>query len=298
MKHLQALMILFVFCSTALAENLIKNGNFEQNYKNKSAKYWAQLGSKGIGHKGVDDVNSKDGKYSYKLSNCPSRKYLAITQSIKGFNKVSDIKKSLKISVWIKTDSITKKPYEGAGEFCFWTHNKGHRNSGSIAIASVRGTTGWTQYTKTITLKDLRRLIGRKQGDKKPFTWTLRANLFNQPGSMWIDKVECEWVEEKPLICKLDAPEYTIDRKNAFLNITVKDFINNKIKLVITGKSNNKLFQKQIVLNKLNTKVEIDISKLKAGTFTLTASLIDKTGKIIIAEKINFKKISGPSFDF
>jgi Domain of unknown function (DUF4838)/Concanavalin A-like lectin/glucanases superfamily/Glycosyl hydrolase family 67 N-terminus len=206
MRHLWIIVLLMGCIFTSSAKNLIKNGNFESG-----KKYWGILGQQGSQFSAIDNKIKYKGKNSYRLGGLPNKKYAAIMQPIKGMNTLDQIKQPLKISVWMKTKDIIYGPGKGKAEFTFWTSKAGGGNGKIINIASVAGTSDWKKYSITITPEMIQKWQEGRKGDDHLVRWSLRANLWSQDGTMWIDNVRCDVSKSLP-VDKNSANSYKYDK--------------------------------------------------------------------------------------
>jgi len=291
--------------AAAAAENLIRNGSFEIVAKDKRrAENWGQGGrfQKDDTTWGVDDTTAVDGRYSYRLSGTAGR-YLNVAQSI-GDNLVSAWTRPLRLSVWVKTKDIAEGPGQYPAMFGIWTHPQKGWNSGTINVARVRGTTAWTRYERVIRREDFAWLGKRaKTEDRLPYRWEVRANLTNQPGTMWIDKVELVRVAETPLAVALDSKAYFADRKTARLTATVRhpdakpDAGWTLHVRVLDGAGGENCARDQKVAGEL-VRVELPLSPLAPGRYTVAAELRNAENAVVAEAEMELNKVNGPFADF
>jgi hypothetical protein len=276
----------------AQGNELVKNGSFEDVSPNGSAKHWHRLGAINADTNSVVESAAPDGgKYSYRLGGVPG-KYTAVGQGIKGYQTASDFKRPLKISVWMKTEDISSVPSEGEAVVALWGSAKG-RNAGQISIAKARGTTPWTEYSVTVTPEQVQALEARLKPENRPLNLTLRANIYNQKGMMWIDRVSCVELEEASLTASLDSTEFSTAQKSARLSlespkawtkatVSIGNVKNPHMRKVEFSRDNNKSFY---LLN---------VGELEAGDYTCIVEISDDSGKSIGQNELKIKIIPDP----
>jgi hypothetical protein len=283
-------------------DNLIINGSFELVSKDgKKAKGWGQGGRLNDTDVewGIDSSTSIDGKFSYKLGKTLGA-YASVTQGY-GTGLISDIKRPMLLSAWIKTKDIADKPGQRRAFFGIYTHPEKGSNSGCIAIASLTGTTEWKKYEKIIYPDLFKRLIeNAKTVDRIPYRWEIRANLCNQEGCMWIDKVELKTIAVPPLKISLNSKEYWGSSKSAMLNVNI-DFrsVNkaelSKVRIIVLDNSGKEHYTNFISADKEVRTVMVPIKQLPYGRFKIKVSLLRGASSTSLCDKsVDFQKVKDP----
>lgn len=291
MRRYLLILLLVGGAVAASASNLVDNGDFEQG-----AKHWGRIGLQDKKYSNIDTTTAHSGKKSYRLGSVPYKKYTAVLQSVKGMNTLDQIKQPLKISVWMKTANINPGPGKGNAVFTFWTYTVGGRNGTIINIASATGTTDWKEYTMIVTPAMIRKIQQGKSGDQRLGRWSLRANLWSQDGSMWIDNVRCEIIKTAPVTCKLDAPEYTTAKKIAKLTVKLADKLKLKAQTVfITIVSDRQPIRDAVKkISGTPADIKVDISGLKPGKYRLKADVSNSHDKLLGKAEVKFNIIEDP----
>ncbi|MHB9138476.1 MAG: hypothetical protein ACYC4Q_03640 [Victivallaceae bacterium] len=293
MKQLITICILMSGVCAFPGINFVKNWSFEQN-NGKVPSFWGRLGLTEDQYSMVDSTTAADGKFSYRLGGLPQKKYSSISQQVGELASLDSIKKPLKLSVWMKTKDIETGPGKGNAVFSFWTHRGGGGNAVALPIAQATGTTDWKEYSITVTPEMIKKIQQGKTGEERPATWTLRANLWSQSGTMWIDKVQCEEIEPPPVSCKMDAMEYMSSLNKARVSIELTPPTHGEsLKLVIL-KDDKSLCSEDKKINGGKLDTEINISGLRPGKYELEIQLISANGKISAKNRTVFSIVEDP----
>ncbi len=276
----------------AQGNELVKNGSFEDVFPNGSARHWHRLGTTTPETSSITESAAPDGgKYSYRLGGVPG-KYTAVGQGIKGYTTAAEFKRPIKVSVWMKTEDISTVPSEGEAVVALWGSAKG-RNAGQISIAKARGTTPWTEYSVIITPEQVQAMEAKLKPENRPLSLTLRANIYNQKGMMWIDRVSCVELEEVSLTASLDSTEFSTAQKSARLNLESPKAWTKAV--VNIGNAKNPHMRK-VEFPRDNSKsfYLLDVGGLDSGDYTCTVEISDDSGKSLGRNELKIKIILDP----
>lgn len=274
---------LIVLAAWPAAAQLVENGGFDALRPDGKPAGWTTLGAN------VQHVTADSEGGACRLSGTQGT-FAALAQGIRGIKTTGDIKTPLRISVWMRTEGVSSKPDEGEASFSLWfTDNKG-RNASALAVAAARGDTPWKQYTRVVTPEELRALSDQTKEEDRPLACALRANLCNQPGSMWVDRVECEEVEPPAMSCRLDRGEYTTGDKYARLLIATAAPWH---KATVTISGGSRPFQLD---NAGEGSCTLALGGLTPGEHDCEIKVFDTTGKALGASIVKLK-ISVDPFD-
>lgn len=156
MKHYTLFPILFLFCLFSHAQkNIVKNGGFESDLQ-----YWN--GSSAT----ISPYDKKAGKNSCLINQFTGSEWKGIDQTV----NIPKETFALECSIWIKTDAISggKEPYN-AGVMTVEFLTSSGKNISYENIAQIKGSTTWTEYTKTVLVpsdaKKIRIMLALAQTD-------------------------------------------------------------------------------------------------------------------------------------
>lgn len=192
---LAAAAVLFLGMTVqAEEENLLQNGGFEV-FKGKQIPGFSGINSAHYKYYEQDTKVFHGGKASLRISNV----FPGYTSFSQFRLNVSEFKHPIKISGWIKYENLVTKH---EGKRCYlpfiglWGHTSKGRNSCNVGITDFKaGSRDWFKFEKVFTPQEFAAAAAKMQEQDKPSYLMFRINLFNQPGTLWVDDLQISEVE-------------------------------------------------------------------------------------------------------
>lgn len=271
----------------AVDTNLLVNGGFEADEKNPVG--WALMGGDTGSH--VENGTSMEGRRCYMLKGI-EKGWVALSQRV-GEGLVAELPPLFRLSAWIKTDGMKGGMGTCAGELSLWFSAEDGKNAGAIPLAEIFQFTEWTHYEKTFRSKDIEKFTNAKY-------WTVRANLCDQPGTMWIDDVQFKVVEPPMVSLNLESTDLFLNaggvaaktslsqnalEKGASLSLEIID----RDAKPMAGKSQ----QRSVKLTESDLW-RMPVDGLTEGSWRLRARLLDTAGEVVGEDVKSFALWKGP----
>ena len=177
-------LVAFVFCSVLLgvsAADLLENGVFESGTEDPLPG-WSYNRAE-INHQ-LDSLEMRNGRRTLKL--LPRKKgFYFLTNAAGG--TLDAFPDELILNGWVKTENV-----KGKSVFIgIWTSLKDGSNSLLFPAVELQdGSSGWTFFSKKITAKEICRRIETLPVDKRPFRWSYRINILQNPGTVWLSDLQ------------------------------------------------------------------------------------------------------------
>ncbi|MGV7104911.1 carbohydrate binding domain-containing protein [Flavobacterium sp. U410] len=138
MKHYIFFCILSLLSLFSNAQNMVKNGSFEQDLQDWNGSVAT-----------VSPYDKKVGKNSCMINQFTGKEWKGIDQTI----NIPKDTYALQCSIWIKTDAISGGANEyNAGIMTVEFMTSSGKNISYENIAQVKGTTPWTEYKQTLLI--------------------------------------------------------------------------------------------------------------------------------------------------
>ena len=189
---LKKFLLALVACTALTAvnaaeeENLLKGADFEV-FKGKLIPGFTRNPASKHKYYKQDTTVFHGGKASLCISGC-DKDYVSFVQ-IKV--NVEDFKHPLKLTGWVKYENLVTKadgkryylPFIG-----LWSCSARGSNSAALSIGVLKpGSRDWFKFEKIFTPEDFAKVAAKYTGKNKPAYINFRINVYNQPGTIWLD---------------------------------------------------------------------------------------------------------------
>ncbi|MBR2358583.1 MAG: hypothetical protein IKA65_11240 [Lentisphaeria bacterium] len=189
-----AILSLGMMVQGAEEENLLKGADFEV-FKGKYIPGFLRINAKHHKFFEQDTKVFHGGKASLRISNVfPD--YVSFSQLKLN---VADFKHPIKITGWVKYENLVAQQ---DGKRCYmpfiglWGSTASGRNSCNVGIPDIKpGSRDWFKFEKVFTPEEFAAAAAKVSAKDKPAYLMFRINIYNQPGTIWVDDLQLTEVE-------------------------------------------------------------------------------------------------------
>ncbi len=245
-------------------ENLLKNPGFEQVRGNQFSHWANSHRNQKVTFHAADSEIKHSGKYSLRLGNLANR-YQSFQQ---GYGAPSKLKKDLVIRGWCKYKDLSKETVNGRTYglplIGIWTTTpKGNGPFQINACPFEAGSRDWFRFEYTVKASEVQKRIAALPAASRPTSLAFRINVYNQPGTIWVDDLEMFEVEPAAFTAKLSALEFTSDNKT----VTLETESSKPLQAELLDGKGKKLMTRSIAVG--NKKTDFSIENLAVGSYVV-----------------------------
>lgn len=276
MKHVQWAAAVLAITAGIISggENLLKNPGFEQVGGNQFAHWINSHRNKKVTFHAVDGEIKHSGKYSLRLGNL-AKSYQSFQQ---GYGAPEKLKKDLVIRGWCKYRDLSRETVNGRTYVLpligIWTTTpKGNGPFQINACPFEAGSRDWFRFEYTVKASEVQKRIAALPAASRPTSLAFRINVYQQPGTIWVDDLEMYEVEPAAFTAKLSAQEFTSDNKT----VTLETESAKPLQAELRDGKGKKLMARSIAAG--NQKTDFSIEKLPVGSYTVRVTA-DQAGPV------------------